>query len=112
MGLREDNDRLRELSRAVMRGELDQGTYRAQRRRMVDVLAGDPPSDEDSFLGDPTMPGEAGASRQWPDPDRTAPGRLAVGAERPAIHSGDLWLGLAVVVGLVLAVAGLLAYFW
>lgn len=119
MGLADDNQQLRKLSRAVMRGELGRRDYQQQRRLIINAHTGD--ADDDSDLTDP------GASAV-PVVDTTAPTlavanvdtRIATTGTQPPLalppaaataQGNDVWLGLGAVLIVLLVVAGALALF-
>lgn len=121
MSLPEDNQQLRKLSRAVMRGELSRSEYQQQRRRLIDSYTGDTGAADDVDTTNPgTLPAIPAQEATQPALPRaaaknakaaTGPAAVAPASADGADH-GDLWVGLAAVVAVLLVVAGALAWFW
>ena len=120
MGLREDNQKLRQYARAFMYGELARDDYRRRRRELVDAYSGDPAAPAEVSgtavrqLVDATAP-------NLPRAVANAPGQARVPLVDPAAdrqddaprhhRQGDVWIGLVAVLAVVAVVAGLLAFF-
>lgn len=118
MGLHEDNQQLRKLSRAVMRGELERSEYQSERRRLVDSYTGETGAVDDVDATDPgtaaavVMPNDATVPSQPRRPAQTAedvPARKSGDGSMP-VH--DVMLGLLAVLAVIGLVAGLLAWLW
>lgn len=116
MSLPEDNQQLRKLSRAVMRGEMTRAEYQQNRRRMIDSYTGDTGAADDTDLTDPGMrPAVTAVAAPMPAEPRqieTTAVRAPVQVTNEAADHGDLWIGLVAVIAVMLVIAGALAYFW
>lgn len=121
MSLPEENQQLRKLSRALMRGEMSRAEYQQQRRRMIDGHTGDTGAADDTDSTDPGNLPALSAAMESTQPTQTRMPVSDVTAVRaplpasaqtaPADHH-DLWVGLAASLAVFLIVVGLLAYFF
>ncbi len=104
MGVSEDSQELHRLARAVMSGELTREEYRRQRRVLIDRHAGDVPmiSQPLAALRDPVLRASA----------EQAASNTRTGNRRASGSHADLWIGVAAVGIVLLAIAGLLAFLW
>lgn len=135
MSLTEDSQLLRQLARAVMSGELSRDEYRRQRRVVIDRYAGDAPLATRTLSTVADVPPRVGAEHTQPNtlsptvPYRSPDGDITMmGGDRaarraepaapepspPASATGhhDLWIGMAAVLLVLLAIGGMLAWFW
>lgn len=114
MTIDEDSIRLRTIAAAVMAGDCPQDEYLAERRRLIDLHAGEASPDvpvtlldESAFMPADTDTRPVPVAVVVPDGGKPA----SVEPESAARHY-DLWIGVGALVAALGLLWGLLAFFW